>query len=104
MPCNGSKDMTCSSIQASKQGSADIGMYSGNALRAAAMAEETGRNTLGRLGAQGERIHNTEKNLDLTANHNVGPSEALSALQIVSSAVTRDMYDILTPILGAEFS
>lgn len=41
-----------------------------NALRAAAMAEETGRGTLARLGAQGERIHNTEKNLDLTANHN----------------------------------
>lgn len=41
-----------------------------NALRAAAMAEEQGRGTLARLGAQGERIHNTEKNLDLTANHN----------------------------------
>lgn len=27
-------------------------------------------NTLARIGAQGERIHNTEKNLDLTANHN----------------------------------
>ncbi|KAL1952576.1 hypothetical protein VTO42DRAFT_4797 [Malbranchea cinnamomea] len=41
-----------------------------NALRAAAQAEETGRNTLARLGAQGERIHNTEKNLDLAANQN----------------------------------
>lgn len=38
-----------------------------NALRAAAMAEETARGTLARIGAQGERIHNTEKNLDLTA-------------------------------------
>lgn len=27
-------------------------------------------NTLARVGAQGERIHNTEKNLDLTQNHN----------------------------------
>ena len=27
-------------------------------------------NTLARIGAQGERIHNTEKNLDITANHN----------------------------------
>ena len=27
-------------------------------------------NTLARIGAQGERIHNTEKNLDLTQNHN----------------------------------
>lgn len=41
-----------------------------NALQIAAQAEETGRNTLARLGAQGERIHNTEKNLDLAANHN----------------------------------
>ena len=41
-----------------------------NALRIAAQAEETGYTTLARLGAQGERIHNTEKNLDLTANHN----------------------------------
>ncbi|KAI9684179.1 MAG: Protein transport protein S9 plasma membrane t-SNARE [Trizodia sp. TS-e1964] len=41
-----------------------------NALRIANQAEETGRNTLARLGAQGERIHNTEKNLELAANHN----------------------------------
>jgi hypothetical protein len=41
-----------------------------NALRVAAQAEETGRNTLGRLGAQGERLHNTEKNLDIASNHN----------------------------------
>ncbi|EFW17224.1 Protein transport protein S9 plasma membrane t-SNARE [Coccidioides posadasii str. Silveira] len=41
-----------------------------NALRVAAEAEETGRSTLARLGAQGERIHNTEKNLDLAANQN----------------------------------
>lgn len=36
-----------------------------NALRVAAQAEETGRETLARLGAQGERIHDTEKNLDI---------------------------------------
>ncbi|KAH8153768.1 uncharacterized protein LAJ45_01535 [Morchella importuna] len=41
-----------------------------NALRVAAQAEETGRTTLGRLGAQGERLHNTEKNLDIAASHN----------------------------------
>lgn len=41
-----------------------------NALRVAAQAEETGRNTLTRLGAQGERLHNTEKNLDIASNHN----------------------------------
>ncbi|KAE8149759.1 hypothetical protein BDV25DRAFT_155695 [Aspergillus avenaceus] len=36
-----------------------------NALRIAAQAEETGRETLARLGAQGERIHDTEKSLDV---------------------------------------
>ncbi|BCR89591.1 putative plasma membrane SNARE protein (Sec9) [Aspergillus chevalieri] len=36
-----------------------------NALRVAAQAEETGRETLARLGAQGETIHDTERNLDL---------------------------------------
>ncbi|EER43138.1 conserved hypothetical protein [Histoplasma capsulatum var. duboisii H88] len=41
-----------------------------NALRAALEAEATGRDTLLRLGAQGERIHNTEKNLDLASNQN----------------------------------
>lgn len=35
-----------------------------------AQSEETGRDTLARLGAQGERIHNTEKNLDLASNQN----------------------------------
>lgn len=39
-----------------------------NALQAAMMAEETGRNTLARLGAQGERIHNTDRNLDIGHN------------------------------------
>ncbi|KAI4173054.1 MAG: hypothetical protein LQ343_003164 [Gyalolechia ehrenbergii] len=41
-----------------------------NALRIAAQAEETGQGTLARLGAQSERIHNAEKNLDLTASQN----------------------------------
>lgn len=36
-----------------------------NARRAAEQAEITGRETLARLGAQGERIHNTEKNLGM---------------------------------------
>lgn len=38
------------------------------ALQMAEQAEETGRNTLARLGAQGERLHNTKKNLDLAQN------------------------------------
>ena len=41
-----------------------------NALRLAQQAEETGRDTLARLGAQGERIHNTERNLDLASSQN----------------------------------
>ncbi|OQV07105.1 hypothetical protein CLAIMM_11588 isoform 2 [Cladophialophora immunda] len=40
-----------------------------NALRIAAQAEEMGRNTLARLGAQGERMHNTDRNLDLGNNY-----------------------------------
>ncbi|KAJ5089680.1 hypothetical protein N7532_008364 [Penicillium argentinense] len=36
-----------------------------NALRAAAQAEETGRSTLARLGAQGEMVHGAEKSLDM---------------------------------------
>ncbi|PYI34299.1 hypothetical protein BP00DRAFT_390756 [Aspergillus indologenus CBS 114.80] len=36
-----------------------------NALRIAAQAEETGRETLARLGAQGERIHDAERSLDV---------------------------------------
>ena len=36
-----------------------------NALRLATQLEETGRDTLARLGAQGERMHNADKNLDI---------------------------------------
>lgn len=36
-----------------------------NALRVAAQAEDVGREALARLGAQGERVHDTEKNLDV---------------------------------------
>lgn len=36
-----------------------------NALRVAAQAEESGRETLARLGGQGETVHDTERNLDL---------------------------------------
>lgn len=41
-----------------------------NALRVAAQAEETGRNTLARLGAQGEKILDTERALDVAASQN----------------------------------
>ncbi|EMD93895.1 hypothetical protein COCC4DRAFT_38517 [Bipolaris maydis ATCC 48331] len=38
-----------------------------NALRLAEQALETGRGTLSTMAAQGERIHNTERNLDLAS-------------------------------------
>ncbi|KAA8917102.1 hypothetical protein TRICI_000774 [Trichomonascus ciferrii] len=41
-----------------------------NALRIAAEAEESGRNTLGMLGSQGERLANTEHNLALASTQN----------------------------------
>jgi hypothetical protein len=41
-----------------------------NAVRMAEQALETGRGTMGRLAAQGERIHNTERNLDMSASQN----------------------------------
>lgn len=41
-----------------------------NALRIAAEAEESGRNTLGMLGSQGERLANTEHNLSLASTQN----------------------------------
>ncbi|KAG5929653.1 hypothetical protein E4U53_002403 [Claviceps sorghi] len=39
-------------------------------VQMARQANEIGQATLARLGAQGERLHNTEKNLDLAANQN----------------------------------
>ena len=39
-------------------------------VQMARQANEVGRATLARLGAQGERLHNTEKHLDLAANQN----------------------------------
>ncbi|KAK4969307.1 Protein transport protein S9 plasma membrane t-SNARE [Elasticomyces elasticus] len=40
-----------------------------NARRIAEMAQQTGMETLTRLGQQGERIHNTERNLDTADQH-----------------------------------
>jgi hypothetical protein len=41
-----------------------------NARRIAEQAEATGRETLARLAAQGDRIHNTERNLDMASHQN----------------------------------
>jgi hypothetical protein len=58
-----------------------------NALQMAAKAEETGRSTLARLGAQGERLHNTERNLDLAADHNRIAEEKAHELKILNKSM-----------------
>jgi hypothetical protein len=58
-----------------------------NALQMAAQAEETGRSTLERLGAQGERIHNTERNLDLAASHNRVAEERAKELKTLNKSM-----------------
>ena len=42
----------------------------GRSVQVARQANEVGRATLARLGAQGERLHNTERHLDLASNQN----------------------------------
>lgn len=64
-----------------------------NALRIAAQAEETGRQTLERLGAQGEMIHNTERNLDLASNQNRIAAEKARELKTVNGS----MFGFHTP-------
>jgi hypothetical protein len=58
-----------------------------NALRLAQQAEETGRDTLQRLGAQGERIHNTERNLDLAASQNRIAEEKARELKTLNKSM-----------------
>ncbi|KAI4191282.1 MAG: hypothetical protein L6R41_000209 [Letrouitia leprolyta] len=70
-----------------------------NALRIAAQAEETGQGTLARLGAQSERIHNAEKNLDLTASQNRTAEEKEKQLK----QLNRSMFavHVSNPFTGA---
>jgi len=58
-----------------------------NALRIAAQAEETGRTTLARLGEQGERLHNTEKNLDMATSHNRVADEKARELKTLNRSM-----------------
>jgi protein transport protein SEC9 len=55
-----------------------------NALQAAAQAEAVGRDTLARLGTQGERLHNTDRNLDLAGNHQRIAEEKAKELKIAN--------------------
>lgn len=44
-------------------------------------------NTLARIGAQGDRIHNTEKNLDLTANHSRAAEDKAKELKTLNRSM-----------------
>ena len=58
-----------------------------NALRIAEQAEEVGRDTLARLGAQGEHLHSTQKNLDLANNQNKIAEEKARELKTLNRSM-----------------
>lgn len=58
-----------------------------NARMIAEQAEATGRETLARLGAQGERIHNTERNLDVASSHNALAEERARELKTLNRSM-----------------
>lgn len=58
-----------------------------NARRIAEQAEATGRETLARLAAQGDRIHNTERNLDIASHQNRLAEEKASELKTLNRSM-----------------
>lgn len=56
-------------------------------VQMAQQANEVGRATLARLGAQGERLHNTEKNLDLAANQNKVAQDRAAELKTLNRSM-----------------
>lgn len=56
-------------------------------VQMARQANEVGRATLARLGAQGERLHNTEKNLDLAANQNKVAQDRAAELKTLNGSM-----------------
>ena len=50
-------------------------------------AEETARGTYARLGAQADRLHNTEKNLDLASNYNKVAEDRTSELKTLNRSM-----------------
>ncbi|KAH0527621.1 hypothetical protein TsFJ059_002600 [Trichoderma semiorbis] len=56
-------------------------------VQMARQANEVGRATLARLGAQGERLHNTEKNLDLAANQNKIAQDRAAELKTLNGSM-----------------
>lgn len=61
-----------------------------SALRSAAFAEESGRNALGMLGAQGERLRNADASVDLAATQNRIANEQTRELK----TLTRSMFAV----------
>ncbi|KAF5390323.1 hypothetical protein D9757_002898 [Collybiopsis confluens] len=60
-----------------------------NALRLAREAEETARNTLGRLGDQSERLANTERHLDVSKGHSVRADDKTDELKQLNRSIFR---------------
>ncbi|KEY64956.1 hypothetical protein S7711_08197 [Stachybotrys chartarum IBT 7711] len=56
-------------------------------VQMAQAANEVGRATLARLGAQGERLHNTEKNLDLASNQNKVAQDRAAELKTLNRSM-----------------
>lgn len=71
-----------------------------NALRALGVAEETGYQTLERLGAQGELIPETERNLDAAGKQDISAPEKVQQLK----ALNRSMFavHVASPSKSAE--
>ncbi|TFK75733.1 hypothetical protein BDN72DRAFT_954882 [Pluteus cervinus] len=60
-----------------------------NALRLAQEAEETGRNTLLRLGDQSEKLANTERHLDVSKGHNARAADHAGELKQLNRSIFR---------------
>ncbi|KZS92993.1 synaptosome-associated proteinsynaptosomal-associated protein 25 [Sistotremastrum niveocremeum HHB9708] len=60
-----------------------------NALRIAREAEETGRNTLLKLGDQSEKIANTERHLDVSKGHSLRAEDKTDELKQLNRSIFR---------------
>lgn len=60
-----------------------------NALRLAREAEETARNTLGRLGDQSERLANTERHLDISKTHTQKANDRTGEIKQLNRSIFR---------------
>ncbi|THH15980.1 hypothetical protein EW146_g4586 [Bondarzewia mesenterica] len=60
-----------------------------NALRLAREAEETGRNTINRLGVQSEKLANTERHLDVSKSHALKAADRTDELKQLNRSIFR---------------